>query len=655
MFHNTVQLYCGGKSGWGRIICPVVAVLSMPGLSFAASSWSCGLLRFCNGAFWIFGAILISQSSYTLAQQNPYEYISGHPRIIMSKYDELALRFAMLEDPLATKLKGELKKDADKLLSAKDLKYSRDKNNSIIELSEEYLKRVLTLSLAYRIFEEEKYSEKAIDQMLDACAFPDWNPDYFIDAATMMAAMAIGYDWNFYRLDLRQNEIIRNKILEFGLTPGLKVYQNPDGKALIWFKMDNHWNQVCSSGLILGALAVGDDFPDVKNQILYHTVRNLLPTIELNEPDGVWAHGPASWVIANNYLAMAMSAMTCSLGHDFGLSSRPGMDMAASWYTKMTGPAGAFNYGLASARPINIAPAVAWYAGVYNQDIPNEFFRAQLEKILTGDTRYLRGPLFYLSLPWIKPAGENNASIDQLQVMEGVIDMMVFNGHGDANDFLYLASKGGAGSLSNQQLDAGTFVLDALGERWVLDPQVENPSNKTGEDAWNNPANTNANHSTLIIAEAKQNPEGECKIAKSGKNAKMPFGIYDLSPAYPEAAKVHRGFRLVNDNCILVRDEITFSDSPEKVRWAIVTDATVSLSGNKADLVKSGKHFYIEAGTDENVEFETEAAATPGHTLLILKLNESQDQSRVNISVMMGADISGIESQTNAQKLDAWK
>jgi len=619
-------------------------------------SWLPGALQFRYLIVWIFSAFLFILSFMASAQQNPYEYITGHPRIIMSKYDELALRFIMLEDPLAAKLKAELKKDADKLLSAKDLKYSRDKNGSIGESSEEYLKRILTLSLAYRIFEDEKYSDKAIDQMLDACAFPDWNPGYFIDAATMTAALAIGYDWNFYRLDLRQNETIRNRILEFGLNPGLEVYKNPEGKTLVWFKMDNYWNQVCASGLILGALAVGDDFPDVKNQALYHAVRNLLPTIELYEPDGVWAQGPASWVLANNYLTMAMSAMTASLGHDFGLSSRPGMDKAASWYTKMTGPSGkTFNFGLSSAKQITIAPALAWYSGIYDENLPNKLFRSQIEKQLSGNVLYRKDALFYLSLPWIKSLNESEVTIDRLTVQEGIIDMMVFNGNGDNNENLYLASKGGSGNLGNQQLETGTFVVDALGERWVLDPQIENPANKTGQDAWENPANTNTNHSTLVIAGANQNPDGECRVSKSDINEKQPYGIYDLSPAYPEASKVLRGFKLLNDQCILVRDEITFSDSPQKVRWAIVTDATVSISGNKADLLKNGKHFYMVAVSVSNVEFETEAAASPGQTLLILRLNDSEDQAQVDISVIMGADVSEVENLSDAQKLDLWK
>jgi len=84
------------------------------------------------------------------AQENPYEMKIGHPRIIMTKYDELALRFILMEDPLAEKLKNELKKDANKLLSCKDIKYNLDRRNTMLSTSREYLKRVITLSLAYR-------------------------------------------------------------------------------------------------------------------------------------------------------------------------------------------------------------------------------------------------------------------------------------------------------------------------------------------------------------------------------------------------------------------------------------------------------------------------------------------------------------------------
>ena len=90
------------------------------------------------------------------AQQNLYELKIGHPRIMMTKYDELAFRFIMLEDPVAEKLTNELRKDADKLLGSKELKYSVGEQKTMINVSREYLQRIIILSLAYRIFEEDK-------------------------------------------------------------------------------------------------------------------------------------------------------------------------------------------------------------------------------------------------------------------------------------------------------------------------------------------------------------------------------------------------------------------------------------------------------------------------------------------------------------------
>ena len=611
------------------------------------------LLRPNQLSYWMFCAFLFVQTAELWAQKNPYDYVTGHPRIVMSKYDELALRFSILEDPLAARLKTELKKDADKLLTVKDLKYVRDKNNSITELSKEYLNRILTLSLAYRIFEEEKYSDKAIEQMMDACAFPDWNSDYFMDAAIMTAAMSIGYDWNFYHLDLRQNETIRNRILEFCLNPGLEVYRNPDGNDDPWFKRNNYTSLICASGLILGALAVGDDFPDVKNQVLYHAVRNLLPTLELYEPDGVWYEGPASWVFGNNYLALAMSAMTCSLGHDFGLSSRPGMDKTAKWYTQQTGPSGhSFGFGIMTTSRVTLASGLAWYAGIYEDIESLELFREQIEKQLSGDVIYQRDATYYAVLPWLKNFKDTSRSDEKLTVFEGVIDMLIFNAE---SENMYMACKGGRGDLGNQQLDAGSFVVDALGVRWGLDPATTNISFKNSEEAWESPINTNTNHNTLVINGAIQKTDGDCRLVRFDKDADQPFGIIDLIPAYPNASKALRGFRLLNEKCMLVCDEIKFDETPCEVRWAIVTDANISLDGNRAELTKAGKHFYLLASSTSNIEFEKEVAATAGHTLLILRLNKERDQRNVNISVIMGTDLEGIQNPSIFSGLDAWK
>ena len=606
------------------------------------------------------------------AQENPYEMKIGHPRIIMTKYDELALRFIMMEDPLAEKLKTELKKDADKLLSSKDIKYSLDRRNTMLSISREYLKRIITLSLAYRIFEDDKYSDKAIDQMMHVCTFPNWNPQHFLDVAEMTAALAIGYDWNFYHLNLRERETIRNKIVEYGLNPGLDVYQNPDDKPHVWYKMNNNWNQVCAGGLIMGALAVGEDFPDLKNNVIYQSIKNLIPTLNLYEPDGVWYEGPAYWGYANSYLAMTMSSLISALEHDFGLSQRPSLDKTAEFYVNSISPTGElFNFADAGSSKRSLNPALFWFSKKYDLSDVSAYYKQILEsnlKVGSADYGQDRDRLFYLALPWFDDGDSEPLEKPNAQRFEGMVDLLFLQSQNGGRNALYLAAKGGKGTLNHQQLDAGTFVIDANGERWGIDLGAENyflPNffeKEVGGTRWTYYRNTNKSHSTLVIGDEIQYPDGEAKIIDFNDKVSQPFGVFDLSMVYSESEQVKRGFKLLNDDQILIRDEITFNGISNTVRWGMMTDANVELLGDKVVLTKNGKKFFLQAFASQPVSFQFEAAKAyrkeskdnTGKSLIYITLNENMDQENVEISVVMGNNMNGLSEVIINGKLSSW-
>ena len=616
--------------------------------------------------------ILISIPQQCIAQQNPYEMKIGHPRIIMTKYDELALRFIMMEDPLAEKLKSELKKDADNLLNAKDIKYSLDRRNTMLGISREYLKRIVTLSLAYRIFEEDKYSDKAIDQMMHVCSFPNWNPQHFLDVAEMTTALAIGYDWNFYHLKFKERETIRNKIVEYGLNPGLDVYQNPDDKPHVWYKMKNNWNQVCAGGLILGALAVGEDFPDLKNNVIYQAIKNLIPTLNLYQPDGVWYEGPAYWGYANSYLAMTMSSLNSALEHDFGLSSRPGIEKTAEFYVNSISPTGElFNFADAGSSKRSLNPALFWFSKNYALSNVSAYYKSILESNLKlGSTDYGkdRGRLFYLALPWFDEGDAEELDIPRAQRFEGQVDLLFLQDEHHEKNSIYLAAKGGKGTLNHQQLDAGSFVIDANGERWGIDLGSENYflpdffQREVGGTRWTYYRNINKSHSTLVIGDEIQFPDGESKIVKFNDQVTQPYGIFDLSPTYLEAKKVKRGFKLLSDDQVLVRDEVSFDGIPNTVKWGMMTDASVELKGDKVSLSKNGKQFFLQAFADQPVTFQFEAAKAyhkeakdnSGKSLLFIMLNEDLNSEVVELSVVMGNNMEGLSDVIINSKLDSW-
>ena len=93
----------------------------------------------------------------------------------------------------------------------------------------------------------------------------------------------------------------------------------------------------------------------------------------------------------------------------------------------------------------------------------------------------------------------------------------------------------------------------------------------------------------LSILHACNNPPGK-KTANPGiKEASM-----DMTTAYEdEAGQVQRGYKILENLAVLIRDEISDIQNMDFLRWAIVTDSDISISGNSAVFTKEGKAFYL--------------------------------------------------------------
>ena len=143
-----------------------------------------------------------------------------------------------------------------------------------------------------------------------------------------------------------------------------------------------------------------------------------------------------------------------------------------------------------------------------------------------------------------------------------------------------------------------------------------------------------------------------------------PFVEYSsfLSPAYLEAATVERGLKLLNDDQVLVRDEVTFTGTPKKVRWGMMTDASIELMGDQAVLTKNGKKFHLKASSNHDFTFEIEDAKAyhkeakdnTGKKLLFISLNENAANKYVEISVVLGNNINGLSDVIVDSKLSSW-
>ena len=122
---------------------------------------------------------------------------SAHPRLLFSKVEEKEVKKLIKKDPLARELASFLKEKADSMVVLPQLTYDLNKYGNILYTSRAYVTRLGTLSLAYRLYGEQKYLDAVNNTLLWICDYKDWDPAHFLDTAEMTTAVAIAYDWLF--------------------------------------------------------------------------------------------------------------------------------------------------------------------------------------------------------------------------------------------------------------------------------------------------------------------------------------------------------------------------------------------------------------------------------------------------------------------------
>ena len=81
----------------------------------------------------------------------------------------------------------------------------------------------------YRLDGDQRYAERAWQELAAAANFPDWNPRHFLDTAEMTHAFAIGYDWLYDVWTPEQRATLQQAMVEKGLKPALKLYRAHSG------------------------------------------------------------------------------------------------------------------------------------------------------------------------------------------------------------------------------------------------------------------------------------------------------------------------------------------------------------------------------------------------------------------------------------------
>ncbi|MHC4250061.1 MAG: heparinase II/III domain-containing protein [Planctomycetota bacterium] len=594
----------------------------------------------------------------------------GHPRLILTNERLAEIKALARRDPVLRKAIARVRSDADRDIPKPLLKHEL-RGPRLLHVSRACLNRIYLQGLAWRLTGEAKYAERAKRELLNVCAFKDWNPSHFLDTAEMSHAVGVGYDWLFEWLPEADREEIRAGLIRCGMQPGMKGYAVKGGRRAWWASSAFNWNQVCNSGLAIGALAIAETDPAYAMAIVPRAVEGLPKAIATYAPDGAWPEGPGYWNYATRYTVYGLEAMKTALGTDYGLSKMDGFLDAGLFPLYGSGPSGLWlNYADCgeNGRRGNL-PVFFWFAREGGHDL---LARAEVE-MMEGRGARATDVVFY-EPP--RPGPLKPLQLDRL--FGGSVEIAVFRSSWDDPDALYVGLKAGYNQVNHGHLDLGNFELEALGVRWALDLGSGNYNlpgywdKKRGGRRWKYYRLGSYSHNLVLLDNEQQDANGKSRFVKfegAPERLRKPaalygaFGIVDLTGAYAAKAKSYtRGVRIPpGRRTVLVQDEFVLK-KPCDVAWGMTTSAKVSPDGARATLTQDGKTCHAVILDPEGAEFTVESAErkkpekeNKGVSRLMIHLPGQSGAVRITVLFAPAWPKAGPVAKPKVEPLAKWK
>lgn len=589
--------------------------------------------------------VVLAPVSAPVLAQSPAKPIlatlrQGHPRIYLDAKTIARVRSACVSDASASRWHADLRRAADRMLSEPPVQHVLI-GPRLLDKSRRALDRITTLSLMYQLDGGRRYAERARIELLAVSAFPDWNPSHFLDTAEMSHAVGVGYDWLYDYLSPADRAVIRGALVRMGLN----LYRDSAG----WAKANHNWNQVCNGGITIGALAVADEEPQLAERLLRLTTVNVRRALASYAPDGGWAEGPGYWDYATTYTADMIAALQSALGTDLGLCASPGLADTGLFRIHFTGPTGlTFNYADAGDH-IGMCPELLWLDRQYRRPL-----YAWAEHAVNGTAKPL-------DLVWYQPAQKGPAATGvPLGAWYRGINVAFFRSRWEDPKAVFVGVKGGDNRANHRHLDLGTFVMDALGQRWVID---------LGSDNYNLPKyfgtpplyyrQRTVGHNTLLIDGADQSLTARSPITTFALTKDGGLAVLDLSSAYAgQARSVRRGIRMLSRAAVLVQDEYSLPAEADVV-WQMHTRAKTRAVPHGVELTQHGETLRLQVLEPADARVEV-VPARPSEMenqnagVLKILVRSGTPRAAGRIAVLLNPGVSGGPTGLPVVPLQAW-
>ncbi|WP_341225680.1 heparinase II/III family protein [uncultured Arcticibacterium sp.] len=553
--------------------------------------------------------------SFQSYSQELAENIIEHPRILFLENQEALIEKAIKHSPIRQKVHTSLIREANQIIALPLLERIQT-GRRLLSVSREYLRRVLFLGYAYRLTNETKYLEKAEQEMLNIAQFSDWNPSHFLDVAEMTTAIAIAYDWFYKGLNPKTKTVVKNAIIEKGINPSYNEKYNG------FLTAHHNWNQVCNAGMALGALAIYDEEPELAKSTISRAIKSISLPMEQYAPDGAYPEGYAYWGYGTSFNVLFIDAMMKVFKSDFGLTKLPGFDKTPAYLMHMIGPSyNAFNYSDCSDN-IRINPAMFWFAEL-NQDASLLFWEKKM--IQNSLEKNMTKRLSPLMMVWGSGIDLEKELIPKEKVWtgSGLTPVALMRSSWQENG-VFVGFKAGSPHENHAHMDIGSFVMDAMGERWAIDFGSSNYNlletqgvkiwgREQDAQRWDVYRYNNLAHSTLSFNNQFQEVYGYANIDKIIDTESVKAAVSDITEVYKSQIKSSKRAVAIKDNSyVVITDKLVNNSEAKTLQWRMPTNASIiSMSNSDIILTQNNKKLHLRLLSHQNVKMRTWSTKSP--------------------------------------------
>jgi hypothetical protein len=518
------------------------------------------------------------------------------PKLVLTPALERQVKQKIKRDPMVANYYKGIKLNAEKILSEPELERVMI-GRRLLSTSREMLYRINMLGIAYRLEKDKRFLDKINREVLAVCRFSDWNPSHYLDVAEMATAVALAIDWVGGDLPKTTVDLAKTALIEKGINPS---WEGRHG----WINGTNNWNQVCNGGMIAASIMIADRDPELAAKTISRALDGIPHAMEEYGPDGVYPEGSTYWGYGTAFSVLTSAILESAFGTDFGIANYPAFKESAAFRYLSVAPSGWY-YNFADCGDKH-GPAgdivLAWFGTKTGNPLYIEKENFSQSPTSMGKLNRIGGA----GLVWLaqfEPTRE--ASLPLAWKGDGSNPIVIFRGKQQGPNAYYFGGKGGRATISHGNMDAGSFIWELNGVRWVIDPgnQPYNELEITGFNLWGNCqecerwtllTKNNFGHSTLTVNDALHINNGFASLEEFNDGS-QPQATFDLTPVFGDnLKKAHRRFVKPDDKSIIIEDHIEKNENTTSITWQLLTQADVEIVPGGAILKQDGKSVKLE-------------------------------------------------------------